>query len=146
MSKLAFTSLYRHIVFCCVHITLYNVASPLRSGFHLLFFTELTESPQNKTVFINRDAIFRCGANNADTINWYINDTNYQQLEPHVRSEIETITQSVHEPAKIVIPGRRRFNNTQVWCEATDRRKEENETGAMSGTVTLYVQGEGTCG
>lgn len=87
-------------------------------------------------MFLNKIAVFKCKASDADYIYWKVNDISYSRLPEDVRNATDIVGNS-----ELSIPGTTGYNRTRIQCVAGI----QEGTVDRSAIVILYVQGKNPC-
>ena len=106
---------------------------------HFYISAVIVNNPENKTVFLNQSAVFKCETDGGVS-GWRINGTLPEDLPPAVGSDLEfpsTNTDEGNTLLKLIIPARAEYNNTRVQCLTGTF----GSSSAESNAAILKIQG-----
>ena len=96
----------------------------------------IVNHPDDRTAFLNKNAIFTCLTQPSSTPHWRVNDTDY--VNNTIPNELNDDLSITSEPTThfnvltLNITARTEYNETRFECVAGD---------VVSDTATLYIQG-----
>ena len=105
----------------------------------LCFPSVIVTHPDDKTVFLNEDAVFTCLTDSGYTAHWRLNETEYDDLPSQLQHDLVVRTESTTQFGvfSLTITARAEYNGTRVRCVA----ESDDGHSVVSHTATLTIQG-----
>ena len=114
----------------------------MNTNFFLLL-VGITTAPVNITVVEDHNARFTCTAINTPFLFWKVNGTDLTDYPTDIQADfsIDGMRENNEETIVLVVFSRRKYNNTQIQCEARNLIGELIQTEI----VILRIQGRIQC-
>ena len=95
--------------------------------------------PDDRTVFLNEDAVFSCLTEVDSTAHWKLNETDYDDLPSQLQHDLVISSESAAQFGvfSLTISARAEYNGTRVQCVA----ESDDGHSVVSDTATLTIQG-----